>query len=263
MLRRLFILTIVASLSVASTEAQNYTPAVDSLLQKAEKDAAAEKTASRFLGDESMGRFDAERTRIAPLLSPSEKGKDGGAATNEDDSSWKDDASVTNGQTRILQSAERLYVFVSSSIPLVALRAMATDLARLKDPNVVIVLRGFVEGAKLIGPTSTLVAKIITDDPDCLTSGKSDCSMKPINIVIDPLLFRRYGIGRVPAVAFVQNVMVKNTEASEGIEENADSGDAWIVYGDASIPYAIELLRRETDIPSLERLSIALKQRRR
>jgi hypothetical protein len=57
--------------------------------------------------------------------------------------------------------------------------------------------------------------------------------------------------------------MVKNTEASEGIEENADSGDAWIVYGDASIPYAIDLLRKETDIPSLERLSIALKPHRR
>jgi type-F conjugative transfer system pilin assembly protein TrbC len=256
MLRRLFILTIVASLSVASTEAQNYTPAIDSLLQKAEKDAAAEKTASRFLGDESIGRFDAERSRITPLLSQSGIGRDGGVATNEDDS-------VTKGQTRILQSSERLYVFVSSSIPLVALRAMATDLTRLKDPNVVIVLRGFVEGAKLIGPTSTLVAKIIADDPDCLASGKADCAMKPINIEIDPLLFRRYGIDRVPAIAFVQNVMVKNTEASEGIMENADSGDAWIVYGDASIPYSIELLRRETDIPSLQRLSNALEPHRR
>lgn len=262
MLCRLFILIIVASLSVTPTGAQNYTPAIDRLLQRAEKDASADKTARRFHDDDSSGRFDAESSRIATLLSKSDNGEVGAETTSEVDSS-REDTSANNGPTRILQASERLYVFVSSSIPLVALRAMATDLARLKDPNVVIVLRGFVGGAKLIGPTSTLVAKIITDDPDCLTSGKSDFSMKPINIVIDPLLFRRYGIERVPAIAFVRNVIVKNTEASEGIEENADSGDAWIVYGDASIPYSIELLRRETDIPSLERLSSALKPQSR
>lgn len=262
MLRRLFILTIVAVFSVGPTAAQNSSPAIDRLLQKAEKDSAADKTARRFHDDESSGRFDAERSRIAPLLSKSDNGDVGGEATSEADSS-REDTSANNGPTRILQSSERLYVFVSSSIPLVALRAMATDLARLKDPNVVIVLRGFVGGAKLIGPTSTLVAKIIADDPDCLASGKADCAMKPINIEIDPLLFRRYGIGRVPAIAFVRNVMVRNTEASEGIMENADSGDAWIVYGDASIRYSIELLRRETDIPSLQRLSNALEPHRR
>ena len=261
MLRRLFILTIVAVFSVGPTVAQNSSPAIDRLLQKAEKDAAADKTARRFHDDESSGRFDAERSRIAPLLSNSD-GNCGGEATSAVDP-FREYAAGNNGPTRILQSSERLYVFVSSSIPLVALRAMSTDLARLKDPNVVIVLRGFVGGAKLIGPTSMLVAKIIADDPDCLASGRADCAMKPINIEIDPLLFRRYGIERVPAIAFVQNVMVRNTEASEGIAENADSGDAWIVYGDASIPYSIELLRRETDIPSLERLSSALKPQRR
>lgn len=262
MLRRLFVLTIVTVFSVAPTMADNYSPAIDRLLQKAERDTSADKTARRFYNDESTNRFEAERSRIAPLLSPSELGNGDGASSNERNSP-QEMASESNGPTRILQSSERLYVFVSSSIPLVALRAMAKDLSRLNDPNVVIVLRGFVGGAKLIGPTSTLVAKIIVDDPDCLASGKADCAMKPINIEIDPLLFRRYGIERVPAIAFVQNVMVKNAEASEGIKENADSGDAWIVYGDASFPYSIELLRRETDIPSLQRLLNALEPQRR
>lgn len=261
MLYRLLTLILLGSLTSSPTEAQDFSPAVGSLLQKANEEISAKETALRFYADESAGRFDIEPSRIAPLLLPTEIIKRGSPPMSRDDPLQKN-AVDANEQPQILQSSERLYIFISSSIPLETLRAMAADLARLRDPNIIIVLRGFVGGAKLIAPTSTLVAKIISNNPECLTAGNTDCTMKPINIEIDPLLFRRYGIERVPAIAFVQNVTVKNAAASEGIQENSDSGDAWIVYGDASIPYSIELLRRETDIPSLQRLSIALKPQR-
>lgn len=259
MLRRLLTLTVLAALIFATAEARTGDQATDFLLEKGEVAAKgmkvpvndfsesgkkkAQETADQFYADEASGRFRAEANGIDPT---------GGQPIDSEVSDL-----VARRQGAPLLSSERLYVFVSSSVPLDALRRIATDLDRLKDPNVFMVIRGFVGGAGKIGPTAAFVGKILAVDLR-EPMGKS----LAINIVVDPLLFRRYEIGRVPALAYVQNVQGQLAGESEGIEEKVAAGDAWIVYGDASIPYSVELLARESGSPSLRKALTQLKPSR-
>ena len=260
MLRRLLTLTVLAALIFATAEARTGDPTTDLLLEKGEMAAKgmkvpvndfsesgkkkAQETANQFYAVEASGRFRAEANGIDPT---------GGQPID-----WEEVSDpVASRRGAPLLSSERLYVFVSSSVPFDALRRIAADLDRLKDPNVFMVIRGFVGGAGKIGPTAAFVGKILAVDPR-EPMGK----FLAINIVVDPLLFRRYEIGRVPALAYVQNVQGQLEGESEGIEEKVAAGDAWIVYGDASIPYIVELLARESGSPSLKNALTQLKPSR-
>jgi hypothetical protein len=53
-----------------------------------------------------------------------------------------------------LGSDERIYLFISSSLPLQTVRNYAASVARLGDPNIIMVMRGFIEGMTKIQPTT-------------------------------------------------------------------------------------------------------------
>ena len=158
----------------------------------------------------------------------------------------------------ILPENERIYLFVSSSVPIGTLMNYARDLDRLGDPNVFMVLQGFVGGMKRVKPTMDFVRKIITEDADCDIQ-KNKCSAYRVNIRIDPLLFRKYGITRVPAAVYVPDVRIMDATLSEGMEGNATTGDHYILHGDASLAYLLETLRKESGRRSIDLLIEALK----
>lgn len=142
------------------------------------------------------------------------------------DGSFQDEKTEQSG---ILPPGGRIYIFVSSSIPLNTLRNYAADMERLSDSGVVMVLRGFVGGAGGIGPTANLAGEVLKTNPTCeLTSG--DCSLRNIPFIVDPMLFRQFGINQVPAIVFAP-------------AENQDEG--LTAYGDASLGYVLKLFARE------------------
>jgi type-F conjugative transfer system pilin assembly protein TrbC len=155
------------------------------------------------------------------------------------------------GSRYFLMPDERIYVFISSSVPVETLRNYAADLDRLRDPHVTMVMRGFVKGMKLIKPTLDFIRKVIVKDPDCdITAQKCDAYRVTINI--DPLLFRRYGINQVPAIVYANGVSLVDAGQSEGIKENAPVSDAYMLSGDVSLAYALEKINREAHSPELE-----------
>jgi hypothetical protein len=79
--------------------------------------------------------------------------------------------------------------------------------------------------------------------------------MLPAVLVIDPLLFRRYGIDRVPAVVYARGVMMEDSALSEGDMKNTSSAEHHTVYGDVSLEYLIKQIWRETGSRSLKELS--------
>jgi len=158
----------------------------------------------------------------------------------------------------ILPENERIYLFVSSSVPIGTLRNFARDLDRLGDPNVFMVLQGFVGGMKRVKPTMDFVLKIITEDADCDIQ-KNKCSAYRANVKIDPLLFRKYGITRVPAAVYVPDVRIMDATLSEGMEGNAKTGDHYVLHGDASLADMLETLRRPSGRRSIDLLIEALK----
>jgi len=132
-------------------------------------------------------------------------------------------------QGGVLPPGGRIYIFVSSSMPLNALRNYAADMERLGDQVVVMVLRGFVGGAKRIGPTARLAGEVLKTRPACdLASG--GCSLRNLSFIVDPILFRKFGISQVPAVVFAPAT---------------NEAEAMIAYGDASLGYILELFARE------------------
>lgn len=134
---------------------------------------------------------------------------------------------------------DRVYLFVSSSVPFATLRNYAADIVKLNDPRFILVLRGFVGGAKRIGPTASFIAEVLKANPDCALNQKEECAMREIPFIVDPTLFRKIGIEKVPAVAFLPS----------------NKQMPLIVYGDASLGYALEQFAQETGDVGLEQLA--------
>ena len=153
----------------------------------------------------------------------------------------------------VLPANERIYIFISSSIPRETLRNYVRDVARLKDPNVKLVMRGLVGGVKYIKPTMRFVSGILLKDPSC-DPEKGRCERYAAGVNVDPMLFRRYGIDMVPAIVFARDVNVLDPAMSEGMERNARSGEFYTIHGDVALGYALERFRAETGSGSLEAL---------
>ena len=63
-----------------------------------------------------------------------------------------------------LPTDERVYIFISSSMPKQTLRNYVRDVAKLSDPNVKLVMRGLVGGMKYIKPTLRFVGSLFVKD---------------------------------------------------------------------------------------------------
>ena len=152
-----------------------------------------------------------------------------------------------------LIESERVYIFVSSSMPLQTIRNYASSVARLGDPRIVMVMRGFIGGMIKIQPTIRFVADVLKKDALC-SPAENECAMLPANLVVDPLLYRRYAIEMVPAVVFAKGVKAENPGLSEGDIKNTDVTDSYTVYGDASLEYILQVIGRESGTSSLKEL---------
>jgi type-F conjugative transfer system pilin assembly protein TrbC len=157
-----------------------------------------------------------------------------------------------------LPSNERIYIFISSSMPRETLRNYVRDVARLKDPNIRLVMRGLVGGVTHITPTMRFVSGITIKDTAC-DPEKSRCQRYAAGVNVDPLLFRRYGIEQVPAIVYGRNLNVLDPGMSEGMDRNLTSGESYTIQGDVALSYALELFQSETGSRSLESLITLLK----
>lgn len=152
-----------------------------------------------------------------------------------------------------LSNSERVYVFVSSAMPLQTVRNYAASVARLGDPNVTLVMRGFLDGMTKIQPTIRFIGSVLQRDLAC-NPAEGECEMLPAGLAVDPLLFRRYGIDRVPAVVYVKGLKADDAALSEGDSRNAAITEHHTVYGDASLEYLLDQIRKETGSQTLAAL---------
>ena len=137
-----------------------------------------------------------------------------------------------SGKISLLMPGEKIYLFISSSMPEITLRNYARDLDKLGDRNIVMVMQGFVDGIKYITPTLKFIQNILKKSPSCDPKTRP-CEAFNAGIYIDPQAFARYGITTVPAVVY---------ERDEN-EENLK--DAYRVSGEVSLEYALERIEKE------------------
>ena len=153
-----------------------------------------------------------------------------------------------------LKDDERVYVFISSSMPLETIRTYAAAIGRYNDPKkMVLVMRGFIGGMQKIGPTTNFIADVLKEKSTCDFTSSEQCQMVNANVQVDPILFRRYGIKEVPATVYAKGVRVNNPDQSEGNDDVAVSS-FWTVYGDASLEYNLDRIRQESGSDSLQGL---------
>ncbi|WP_066358725.1 type-F conjugative transfer system pilin assembly protein TrbC [Geobacter anodireducens] len=153
-----------------------------------------------------------------------------------------------------LQDDERIYVFISSSMPMETIRSYAAAIGRMNDPKkIVMVMRGFIGGMQKIGPTTSFIADLLKVKSSCDLAAGEQCQMVNANVLVDPILFRRYGITQVPATVYVKGVKVNIPEQSEG-NDDVSVGSFWTVYGDAALEYNLDKIRQDSGSESLKRL---------
>ena len=156
-----------------------------------------------------------------------------------------------------LAADERIYIFVSSSMPESTLRNYARDIERSGDPNIVMVMRGFVGGMRLFGPSKEFIGRMLLKDPGC----ESNCSSYNASVVIDPNLYRRFRPEVVPAVVYARGVKPSDPDRSEGDPTNVKkpSDNSWLMlYGDASLGYMFKRINEQAHSPALGALAAAL-----
>lgn len=203
---------------------------------KAKAEEEAQRTVEAYYSDEFQGRLreETERLKREVLNVPFERHYE----------------ATTIKEARLLPD-ERLYLFISSSIPVSTLRGYAEIMDRLEEPNLVMVMRGFKDGMKYMAPTVEFISEIIKKDPGC--DLRKGCDTYSVEVQIDPLLFRRYDIKQVPALVYAEGVETLNP-GSEGIRENTSVERYYVIYGDASLDYLIERIQEEAKSANLEGL---------
>ncbi len=95
--------------------------------------------------------------------------------------------------TKTVKSDKVIYLFISSSVPLEVWWNYAHQ-ALNGNHRVVFVLRGCIGGCRYIKPTLEFIQKFLTED------GQRERWL-PIEVQIDPLKFRKYGVKKVPCFA--------------------------------------------------------------
>lgn len=231
---------------------------------RSEMEDKAGKLAEDFHSQASQEKLAAETERIKRLLKKRIEGPS--IKSGQEDPGPEENAGVDSPQRagaskglqpvgRYLRSSERIYLFVSSSVPMTTLRNYAADLARLADPNVSMVMRGMIGGMKTVRPTTEFVSRVIVKEANCKVF-QERCDAHPVNFMIDPLLFRKYLITQVPALVYVPRTNITEPDRSEGLTEA--EGESYVLYGDASLEYLLETLARETKSRSLQKAVAAL-----
>jgi type-F conjugative transfer system pilin assembly protein TrbC len=205
-----------------------------------EMNAAAAKLDSYYRSEEFQRRLRTESGRLKSQI------------FGESFARFYPDNKDKQGMGKLAES-ERVYVFVSSSMPMQTVRNYVASVARLGEPRIVMVMRGFVDGMSRIQPTVRFVVDALKKDPSC-SPAEGECEMLPANLVVDPLLYRRYAIDRVPSVVFARGVKTENPGLSEGDTKNAEVTDNYTIYGDASLEYILQMIGRESGASSLKDL---------
>jgi len=162
---------------------------------------------------------------------------------------FKKDHNVDKQETQVV-SGHRLYLFVSSSMPKNKMRTYARQLQ--KYPNAQMIMRGFIGGAKKMQPTMAYIKSIIVKNKDC--SIGVACKTVKTKINIDPVLFQRYNITKVPTLVYV-NELSGASYCSEGNTDIVNASGVHKFTGLAPLKYMLSELSNATNIGRLKTLS--------
>lgn len=135
-------------------------------------------------------------------------------------------------QRPTLSPQEKLYLFLSSSVPTATINTYLTTIAG-SGSEIVPVMFGFIGGLSQAKAQGKFFGAILQKDGGCRDQPQQRCPRLALTIKIEPLLFQRYGITRVPALVYDRG------------------GDVVIVEGDAGLTGLLARIGEEVKSPGL------------
>jgi len=158
---------------------------------------------------------------------------------------------------KYLDSDERIYVVISSSIPKTTIKNYFAE-AEPVGTDIHFVLRGLIGGIHKIKPTLKWLNSIIVKNPDGnITDPKNRYQ---VQVEVNPKVTMYYGIKEVPAVIFVKgfNPLL---EAHEPLPIKKDDNESvYIAYGDANLMYSLKKINKVAKSKGLADLIKHMKQ---
>jgi len=147
-----------------------------------------------------------------------------------------------------------VYIFISSSMPITTIRDTMhlTD----EDSRFVYVLRGVIGDGKYIKPTMSYISRLLCGkNVDELTKDdKGDCLFA--NIDINPVLYKKFHIDRVPAVVYVPDPI-----SYVGCGKEITNDDYYVFFGNAGLSYILDRFQREVgEDPTLDAIRMSLRR---
>ncbi len=115
------------------------------------------------------------------------------------------------------------------------------------------VMRGTVGGISKMVDTITLTRNVLNADPSC---EGAKCKMWGTEMLIDPMLFRIYGINKVPALIYQPDMQIQSY--CDGLEK-VNKASA-VVYGDASVRALLERMNMISPDEKVKRLITTLEK---
>ncbi len=148
--------------------------------------------------------------------------------------------------SKILATDERLYLFLSSSMPDETVHNYLHSIAQINSTEISPVMKGMVKGMVDKKANLRYFSRILKNDLDCNDQREPQgvCSRFKISIKMNPTLFKRFGIDRVPALVYT--TMNKTV----------------IIHGDASLVYLLEKINSEVESTGLENLIANFREKR-
>ena len=138
---------------------------------------------------------------------------------------------------QFLESNERIFIVISSSIPKHILKNYFETLQKV-NTDVTFVLRGTIDGVKKIKPTLDWIQEILT---------KNDNTRYEYNVIIEPRIVSKYNIKQVPAILYVKNYNPSYTEKSADEEH-------YIYYGSIDVDYALGKINSDVKSLGIEKI---------
>lgn len=143
-----------------------------------------------------------------------------------------------NSSSTFLATNEKLYLFLSSSMPDETVHNYLRSIAQTNSSEISPVMNGMVKGMADKKANLRYFSRILKDDLDCNDQRESQgvCSRFKVPIKMNSMLFKRFEIDQVPALVY------------------ATTNETVVIHGDASLVYLLERINSEVKSSGLENL---------
>ncbi len=142
-----------------------------------------------------------------------------------------------NGTGKPINGDERLYVAISSSMPVITIRRYLKELEVVGGNRIVLIMNGFVEND--LKKTLGFLQNVKKIDPEC----RKDCRYRTIPIHIDPTMFEKHDVEAVPAFILCR----------------PDGNPKIKLVGDVSVNYVAEAMLNHVQSPLMENIKETLR----